>query len=73
MRRSAIRSSSHPGWPQRLSRTLLAFAVALPLCASAATLKVGDQQLQTRGILEASGQLKDVPYKIEWFLSLIHI
>lgn len=31
------------------------------------TLKVGDQQLQTRGILEASGQLKDVPYKIEWF------
>src|SRR5262249_23236495 len=31
------------------------------------TLKVGDQKLQTRGILEASGQLKDVPYKIEWF------
>ncbi|CAD6560088.1 ABC transporter substrate-binding protein [Paraburkholderia sabiae] len=31
------------------------------------TLKVGDQQLQTRGMLEASGQLKDVPYKIEWF------
>jgi sulfonate transport system substrate-binding protein len=31
------------------------------------TLKVGDQQLQTRGVLEASGQLKDVPYKIEWF------
>jgi sulfonate transport system substrate-binding protein len=31
------------------------------------TLKVGDQQLQTRGILEASGQLKDVPYQIEWF------
>jgi sulfonate transport system substrate-binding protein len=31
------------------------------------TLKVGDQQLQTRGMLEASGQLKDVPYRIEWF------
>jgi sulfonate transport system substrate-binding protein len=31
------------------------------------TLKVGDQQLQLRGMLEASGQLKDVPYKIEWF------
>jgi hypothetical protein len=30
-------------------------------------LKVGDQSLQTRGILEASGQLKDLPYKIEWF------
>ena len=31
------------------------------------TLKVGDQQLQTRGVLEASGQLKNVPYQIEWF------
>ncbi|RAR26165.1 aliphatic sulfonates ABC transporter substrate-binding protein, partial [Pseudomonas sp. MDMC224] len=30
-------------------------------------LKVGDQSLQTRGIPEASGQLKDLPYKIEWF------
>jgi len=30
-------------------------------------LKVGDQSLQTRGILEASGQLKDLPYQIEWF------
>jgi len=30
-------------------------------------LKVGDQSLQTRGILEASGQLKDLPYRIEWF------
>nr|WP_244922908.1 ABC transporter substrate-binding protein [Paraburkholderia silvatlantica] len=39
----------------------------LPVAAFAATLKVGDQQLQTRGILEASGQLKDVPYRIEWF------
>ncbi|MGH8782159.1 ABC transporter substrate-binding protein [Paraburkholderia sp.] len=41
----------------------------VPAASSAAdiTLKVGDQQLQTRGILEASGQLKDVPYKIEWY------
>ncbi|WP_322106570.1 ABC transporter substrate-binding protein [Paraburkholderia sp. J41] len=39
----------------------------VPLAAAAATLKVGDQQLQTRGVLEASGQLKDVPYEIEWF------
>jgi sulfonate transport system substrate-binding protein len=30
-------------------------------------LKVGDQQLQTRGILEASGELNNLPYKIEWF------
>ena len=30
-------------------------------------LKVGDQSLQTRGILEASGQLKDLSYHIEWF------
>jgi sulfonate transport system substrate-binding protein len=48
-------------------RFLVAIAATLPLAASAATLKVGDQQLQTRGILEASGQLKDVPYQIEWF------
>ncbi|WP_321787911.1 ABC transporter substrate-binding protein [Paraburkholderia sp. J94] len=47
------------------------FATSFAFFANAAhadtTLKVGDQQLQTRGILEASGQLKDVPYKIEWF------
>jgi sulfonate transport system substrate-binding protein len=51
-----------------LIAALTAFT-ALPPLASVAepVLKVGDQQLQTRGILEASGQLKDVPYKIEWF------
>jgi sulfonate transport system substrate-binding protein len=49
------------------ARLLLVLAAALPMAAGAATLKVGDQQLQTRGILEASGQLKDVPYQIEWF------
>ncbi|PYE24813.1 sulfonate transport system substrate-binding protein [Paraburkholderia silvatlantica] len=48
-------------------RYLVAIAAMLPVAAFAATLKVGDQQLQTRGILEASGQLKDVPYRIEWF------
>lgn len=47
---------------------LLVALSAAPFVASAETaLKVGDQQLQTRGILEASGQLKDVPYPIEWF------
>lgn len=40
--------------------------VSLPAIADTA-LKVGDQQFQTRGILEASGQLKNVPYTIEWF------
>ncbi len=48
-----------------LAALLLAF---LPFAARAqTTLRVGDQQLQTRGILEASGQLKDLPYKIEWY------
>ena len=50
---------------------LLVATCAAPLAAHATSsdpaLKVGDQQLQTRGILEASGQLKDVPYQIEWF------
>ncbi|PXW28463.1 ABC transporter substrate-binding protein [Paraburkholderia caballeronis] len=51
-----------------LLRLLHATLFALPLAAHAeTTLKVGDQQLQTRGVLEASGQLKDVPYRIEWF------
>ncbi|WP_114814357.1 ABC transporter substrate-binding protein [Paraburkholderia kururiensis] len=44
-----------------------AATVASPAVLAETTLKVGDQQLQTRGILEASGQLKDVPYRIEWF------
>ena len=51
-----------------LARLLLIALSTAPFAAHAdTTLKVGDQQLQTRGILEASGQLKDVPYKIEWF------
>ncbi|MGE8329519.1 MAG: aliphatic sulfonates ABC transporter substrate-binding protein, partial [Paraburkholderia nemoris] len=50
-----------------------ALAASAVLCAAPSygadvpVLKVGDQSLQTRGILEASGQLKDLPYKIEWF------
>ncbi|CAD6545754.1 ABC transporter substrate-binding protein [Paraburkholderia metrosideri] len=51
-----------------LAGLLLVALSTAPFVASAETaLKVGDQQLQTRGVLEASGQLKDVPYKIEWF------
>jgi sulfonate transport system substrate-binding protein len=54
------------------ARLLFAASCALPLAAPTTacadtSLKVGDQQLQTRGILEASGQLKDIPYRIEWF------
>ncbi|MGF6446204.1 ABC transporter substrate-binding protein [Paraburkholderia youngii] len=54
---------------QRFSGLLICAIVASasPAALADTTLKVGDQQLQTRGILEASGQLKDVPYKIEWF------
>lgn len=47
---------------------LVIASASFPGLASAdAALKVGDQQFQTRGILEASGQLKNVPYAIEWF------
>ncbi|MDH6146675.1 MULTISPECIES: ABC transporter substrate-binding protein [Paraburkholderia] len=53
----------------KFSGVLLGALGALsPFAAMAdSTLKVGDQQLQTRGILEASGQLNNLPYKIEWF------
>ncbi|MDQ7976802.1 ABC transporter substrate-binding protein [Paraburkholderia sp. SARCC-3016] len=65
MRRSTNRLLIHA------IHVLLAASCAAPFAANAAAadaaLKVGDQQLQTRGILEASGQLKDVPYTIEWF------
>jgi sulfonate transport system substrate-binding protein len=58
-----------------LFKPLAAAALAIPALLSSTpahaadlpVLKVGDQSLQTRGILEASGQLKDLPYKIEWF------
>ena len=51
----ALTSAGLTTWPD------MACAADLPV------LKVGDQALQTRGILEASGQLKDLPYQIEWF------
>jgi sulfonate transport system substrate-binding protein len=51
-----------------LIAALASFTALHPLTSVAEpVLKVGDQQLQTRGVLEASGQLKDVPYQIEWF------
>ncbi|KPC50659.1 ABC transporter substrate-binding protein [Amantichitinum ursilacus] len=42
------------------------FAASAANAADAAVLRVGDQRGGTRAVLEASGQLKDVPYKIEW-------
>ncbi|WP_025598403.1 ABC transporter substrate-binding protein [Burkholderia sp. WSM2230] len=61
--------------PRGLIKPLAAAALAIPavFCATPANaadlpvLRVGDQSLQTRGILEASGQLKNLPYRIEWF------
>jgi len=51
-----------------LLRHLALALFTLSLAAHAqTTLRVGDQQLQARGVLEASGELKDVPYKVEWF------
>ena len=51
----------------RLSLALLVALVLSHAAFAQTTLKVGDQQFQTRGILEASGQLKDLPYKVEWY------
>src|SRR5258706_11586587 len=58
-----------PPAPRSMCFLLASLLLAmLPFSAAAETsLKVGDQQLQTRGILEASGQLKAVPYRIEWY------
>jgi sulfonate transport system substrate-binding protein len=42
------------------------FGVTTALAADLKPLLVGDQRGTTRAVLEASGQLKDVPYKIEW-------
>ena len=54
-----------------LMRWILAAAVALGChaalhAADTPVLRVGDQRQGTRGILEASGLLKDLPYRIEW-------
>lgn len=67
----AILSVSPRAWARPLGA--VAPAISAMLCAALAraaglpVLKVGDQALQTRGILEASGQLEDLPYRIEWF------
>ncbi|GAB7127705.1 ABC transporter substrate-binding protein [Silvimonas sp. JCM 19000] len=42
------------------------FASSAAHAADSTVLRVGDQRGGTRAVLEASGQLKDLPYKIEW-------
>ena len=67
----AILSFSRRTWARPLGA--VALTISAMLCAAPSrsadlpALKVGDQALQTRGVLEASGQLKDLPYRIEWF------
>src|ERR1700691_5525719 len=73
-----IASLAAPRFRRALAKVLARAVLALPAAgfmswasmacaADLPVLKVGDQSLQTRGILEASGQLKDLPYQIEWF------
>ncbi|MHC2576419.1 sulfonate transport system substrate-binding protein [Bradyrhizobium diazoefficiens] len=50
-------------------RLMLAGALllgSLELAAAQTTLRVGDQKGNAQAVMEAAGQLKDVPYKIEW-------
>lgn len=67
----AILFNSPRRWARPLAAAVLTISAMLGVASSRAAdppvLKVGDQSLQTRGILEASGQLKDLPYRIEWF------
>ena len=53
-----------------MKRLVLAAGLILAAFATSAraetTLIVGDQKGNARAVMEASGVLKDVPYKIEW-------
>src|SRR5258707_14536172 len=52
-----------------MMRSLLIAGLLLSAIASVSaqtTLRVGDQKGNSRAVMEASGVLKDVPYKIEW-------
>ncbi|MDB5620825.1 ABC transporter substrate-binding protein, partial [Tardiphaga sp.] len=51
---------------KRLIVTAALFAAALSSAHAETTLIVGDQKGNARAVMEASGVLKDVPYKIEW-------
>ena len=66
MKTTSVRRQVLPSW-----HWLLAGIVALTChgavhAAATEVLRVGDQRQGTRGILEASGLLKDLPYRIEW-------
>jgi sulfonate transport system substrate-binding protein len=39
---------------------------SVDLAAAQTTLRVGDQKGNARAVMEAAGQLNDVPYRIEW-------
>jgi sulfonate transport system substrate-binding protein len=39
---------------------------SVDLAAAQTTLRVGDQKGNARAVMEAAGQLDDVPYRIEW-------
>src|ERR1700733_16319650 len=52
-----------------MMRLILAVTLLLGAIASAGaqtTLRVGDQKGNSKAAMEASGVLKDAPYKIEW-------
>ena len=52
-----------------MMRTILAAGLLLGAIASATaqtTLRVGDQKGNSQAVMEAAGDLRDVPYKIEW-------
>jgi sulfonate transport system substrate-binding protein len=51
---------------KRLIVTAALFAAVLSSAHAETTLIVGDQKGNARAVMEASGVLKDVPYKIEW-------
>jgi len=56
-----------PTWQRWMLAGMVALTChSLAWAADAAVLRVGDQRQANRGILEASGLLKNLPYRIEW-------
>jgi len=57
----------HSPWQRWMLAGMVALTChSLVLAADLTVLRVGDQRQANRGILEASGLLKDLPYRIEW-------
>lgn len=70
---SAAPSPSRRGFAALLIGALSATSMVLAACGGGSSggddkpvLRVGDQKGGVRAVLEAAGELKDVPYKIEW-------